>query len=148
MEAMGIAILLLIALVILDGAAAGLAVGDDWISFMDQMLMLVPPVFTAFLTTEDLSFGSILRKKNSALFASFPLLGFLSRKPCLSAYVLNGRLCQTQLAGDVVVAFVCFSHFNDGFLVFLADYVVLLIFAIEGSSVPFGIEYQTVSPRR
>ncbi|UNT94281.1 MULTISPECIES: hypothetical protein [Allobaculum] len=146
MEAMGIAILLLIALVILDGIATSFAVGDDWISFMDQMLMLVPPVFTAFLTTEDLSFGSILRKKSSALFASFPLLGFLSRKPCLSAYVLDSRLCQTKLAGDVVVAFVCFSHFNDGFLVFLADHVVLLIFAIEGSSVPFGIEHQTVCP--
>ena len=146
MEAMRIAILLLIALVILDRAAAGLAISDNRVSFMDEMLVLVPPVFPTFLATEDLSFRSILRKKSSALFASFPLLGFLSRKPCLSAYVLNGRLCQTQLAGDVVVAFVCFSHFNDGFLVFLADHVVLLIFAIEGGSVPVCVEHQTVCP--
>ena len=75
---MGIAILLLIALVILDGTATSFAIGDDWIPFMDQMLMLVPPVFTAFLTAEDLSFESILRKKSSAVFAAFSLLGFLS----------------------------------------------------------------------
>lgn len=146
MEAMGIAILLLIALVILDGTAACLAIGDDRVSLVDQMLVLIPPVFPAFLTAEDLPLWSVVREWLSAVFTILSLFSLLSCKTCLSAHVLDGRLCQTKLAGDEVIAFVCFSHFDDGFLVFLADHVVLLIFAIEGSSVPFGIEYQTVCP--
>ena len=89
-EAMGIAILLLIALVILDGTATSFAVGDDWISFMDQMLMLVPPVFTAFLTTEDLSLWSVVREWLSAVFTILSLFSLLSCKTCLSAHVLDG----------------------------------------------------------
>ncbi|OLU38926.1 hypothetical protein [Ileibacterium valens] len=120
---MGIAILLLIALVILDRAAAGLAVSDNRVSLMDQMLVLVPPVFPTLLTAEDLSFRSILGKKGSAVFASFPLLGFLSGKTGLSAHVLDSRLCQTQLSGDEVVTFVCFAHFDGNLLKFARAFI-------------------------
>jgi len=90
MEAMGIAILLLIALVILDGTATSFAVGDDRVSLVDQMLVLIPPVFPAFLTAEDLSLWSVVREWLSAVFTILSLFSLLSCKTCLSAHVLDG----------------------------------------------------------